>query len=129
MADSIDPRTPPGIDAAMNSYATTAKSLQSFASEMQRLSKTTMDQTTQLMEKLRGVRSMEDFASIQSSFLQQSFANYADYARKFSELMVAMPMELAKQGQSAFQQGADAMTNAAGQADEQIHKTVDQHHG
>lgn len=90
MADPIDPRSAPGIDAAVSSFTTASKSLQTFATEMQRMSKESFDHTTQLMDKLRTVKSIEDVVSIQTSFLQQSFANYADYTRRFSELMMTL---------------------------------------
>ena len=108
----MDPRNAPG-------YATMTNGLQTFASEMQRMSKDAMDQTTQHMERLRGARSMEDVVSIQTAFLQQSFNTYSDYTRRFSELMMTLPMELARQGQSAFQQGTRNMTQAAEQVGEE----------
>lgn len=132
MADPTDQRSPSGVDAAMSGYASASKSLQSFASEIQRLSKDALDNTSQLMEKLRNAKTLEETVSIQTSFMQQSLASYADYTRRFSELMMTMPMELAKQGQSAFQQGTDTMTKATAQAGEQIQKAgeaFNQHHG
>ena len=108
----MDPRNAPG-------YATMTNGLQSFASEMQRMSKDAMEQTSQHMERLRGARSMEDVVSIQTAFLQQSFNNYADYTRRFSELMMTLPMELARQGQAAYQQGTNKMTQAAEQVGEE----------
>ncbi len=112
MSDPSDIRNAPGFDSAANSYSTVTKSMQTFASEMQRMSKDTMDHTTQMMDKLRGAKSMEDVVAIQTSFMQQSFSNYADFTRRFSELMMSVPMELAKNSRGAFQQGSDALTKA-----------------
>ena len=81
------------------------------------------------MEKLRNAKSVEDVVALQSSFMQQSFSTYADYTRRFSELMMSVPMELAKQGQGAFQQGSDAMKQATDKAGEQIKHATDQFHG
>ena len=111
MADTI-----PGSDAMKDSYATGTRTLQTFAGEMQRMSKEAMEQTTALMEQLRNAKSMEEVVSIQTTFLQRSFSNYAEYTRRFSELMMTLPMELARQGQAVFQQGTDRMTQAAQQA-------------
>ena len=126
MSDPSDIRNTPGFDSAANSYATMTKSMQTFASEMQRMSKDTMDATSQLMEKMRGAKSMEDVVSIQTSFMQQSFANYADFTRRFSEMMMSVPMELARNGRTAFQQGSDAMTRAGEQATDQMQRAGDQ---
>ena len=119
MAD-VDPRNVPGMDAAKESYATGTKTLQTFATEVQRISKESMEQTTALMEQLRSAKSMEEVVSIQTTFMQKSFANYADNTRRFSELMMTLPMEIARQGQAAFQQGAGRMTQAAERAGDEI---------
>ncbi len=129
MADTMDPKNIPGSEAAMNSMSTTARSLQSFASEVQRMSKDSMTQTTEMMEKLRGAKSMEDLVSIQTNYMQQSFSHYADYTRRLSEMMMAMPMEFAKQGRGAFQQGADAMTRTGERVGEQMQKAGDKLQG
>ncbi len=115
MADNI-----PGGEAASQSMASATKSFQGFASEVQRMAKDTADQTTRTMEKLRGAKSFEEVMSIQTSFLQQSFSSYADYTRRMSELMMTMPMELARQGRTAFQEGADSAGKAVEKAGEQF---------
>lgn len=122
MSDPNDPRSVPGMGAPMDGFSTAQKSMQSFASEVQRMSKDSLDHTTRAMEKLRGAKTMEEVVSIQTGFMQQSFANYADFTRRYSELMMALPMELAKQSRSAFQQGTDALKKVAEQTGEQIQK-------
>ena len=116
MTDPTDIKTMPGFDSAASNYSTMTKSMQSFASEMQRMSKDTMDQTTQMVEKLRGARSIEEAVSIQSGFMQQSFSNYADFTRRFSEMMMSVPMELMKNNRAAVQQSTDAMSKAGEEA-------------
>lgn len=116
MSDPTDIKSMPGYDAAAGNYSTVTKSMQDFASEMQRMSKDTMDQTTQMMEKLRGARTVEEVVSIQTGFMQKSFTNYADFTRRFSEMMMSVPMELMKNNRAAAQQGADAMTKAGEEA-------------
>ena len=132
MSDPIDMRKLPGADAAAETFSTVSKSIQSITSEIQKLSKDSMDQATQLMEKLRTAKSMEDIVSIQSSFMQTSFSTYADYTKRMSEMMMSVPVELAKQSQSAFQQGKQAMTEAAEKTGEQMRNAAEQmghHHG
>ena len=101
MADPSDIKNTPGYDSAVNSYSTVTKTMQTFASEMQRMSKETVDSTSHLMEKLRGAKTMEEVVAIQTSFMQQSFSNYADFTRRFSEMMMSVPMELAKNRRSS----------------------------
>ena len=126
MADTPDFKSVPGADTAMNNMSLASKSLQSFASELQRMSKDTMNQTSEMMEKLRGAKTMEDLVTIQTSYVQQSFSQYADYTKRLSELMMAMPMEFAKQSRSAFQQGVGTMTKATEQAGEQVQRAGEQ---
>ena len=116
MTDPTDIKTMPGYDSAASNYATVTKSMQDFASEMQRMSKDTMDQTTQMMDKLRGARTVEELVSIQTGFMQKSFSNYADFTRRFSEMMMLVPMEMLKNNRTAVQQGTEAMTKAGGEA-------------
>ena len=120
MAENI-----PGADALAGGYATGTKTLQSFASEVQRMSKDTMEQTTALMEQLRNAKSMEEVISIQTTFLKRSFSTYAENTRRFSELMMTLPMELARQGQAAFQQNSERMTQAAQRFGDEAQKAGD----
>lgn len=108
MSDPTDMPTMPGQEAMKSSMAAASKSMQGFADEVQRMSKDSMEQTTQTMEKLRGAKTMEEVVSIQTSYLQQAFASYAASAQRFSELMMAVPIELAKQGRATFQDGVEA---------------------
>lgn len=124
MTDNTDPTNAPGTEAARDGYATASKSLQNFAAEMQRMSKEAMDHTARVAEKLRNAKTVEEAVTIQTSFMQQSFASYADYTRRFSELMMAMPMEFAKQGQAAFLKGSEAVSKKAEQAGEQIQRAA-----
>ena len=132
MADPTDFRNTPGAEAAMNGLSTATKSLQGFASEVQRMSKDSMNHTSAMMEKLRGAKTMEEVVAIQTAYMQQSFSNYADYTRRLSELMMTLPMEFAKQGQTAYKQGADAVNKATETAKEHaetIGEQFNQHNG
>ncbi|MDR3463593.1 MAG: phasin family protein [Beijerinckiaceae bacterium] len=102
------------------------KSIQTFASEVARLSKETVDETTLLVEKLRGAKTLEDVVALQTSFVQQSFAKYADYTRRFGELFAAVPLELAKQSHAALQKTSEAVTKATEHASQQLQKGAEQ---
>jgi phasin family protein len=125
MTDPIDVKSIPGTEAMTNSFAATAKSFQGLAAELQRMSKESLDHTTQTAEKLRGAKTMQEVIAIQTSYLQEAFAAYTENAKRFSELMMSVPMELAKQGRTAFQEG----TAAAKKATEQVGEQFGQHNG
>lgn len=132
MTDPTDLRGAPGYDTAVNSFGAASKSLQDFANEVQRMGKDSYEKTTQMMEKLRGAKTMEDVLSVQSSFMQQSFAMSSEYTRRFGELMMALPMEMARNSRDAFQKGTDAMQKAGEQVGSEMQKAGDefkQHHG
>ena len=126
MTDPTDMRGVPGYDTAMNSFGTASKSLQDFANEVQRMGKESYDKTTQMMDKMRSAKTMEDVFSIQSNVMQQSFFMSAEYTRRFGELMMKLPMEMARNARDAMQQGTDAMKQAGEQAGQQMQKAGEQ---
>ena len=132
MTDPTDMRGAPGFDTAMNSFGTASKSLQDFASEVQRMGKESYDKTTEMMEKLRGAKTMEEVLAVQTGFMQQSFAMSSEYTRRFGELMMALPMEMARNSRDAIQKGTDAMQKAGEQVGSQMQKAGEefkQHQG
>jgi phasin family protein len=115
---------------ALGGFGVASKSIQTFASEVARLSKETVDETTHLVEKLRGAKTLEEVVSIQTSYVQQSFSKYADYTRRIGELFTSLPLEIAKKSHSALQKTAEAVTKAtehAGQHVQQATEQVSQH--
>ena len=115
-----DKTTAPGVETAMAGFTNASKSMQTFASEIARMSKESMDHTAQLVEKLRGAKTIEEVVSIQTSFMQQSFSNYADYTRRFGELVTMLPLEMAKQARTAMQKGTEAVAKSAEDAGHQV---------
>lgn len=126
MTDPTDLRGTPGYDSAMKTFNAGTKSLQSFANEVQRMSKESFETTSHMMEKLRSAKTMEDVLSVQTSFMQQSFNLSAEYTRRFSELMMTLPLEMARNSRDAFQQGTDAMKRAGEQAGAEMQKAGEQ---
>lgn len=122
MTDPTDLRGAPGYDTVMNGFGTASKSLQDFANEVQRMSRDSYEKTTQMMEKLRAAKTMEDVLSIQTGFMQQSFATSSEYTRHFSELMMTLPMEMARNSRDTFQKGTQAMQQAGEQVGSELQK-------
>lgn len=126
MTDPTDMRGAPGYDAAMNSFGTASKSLQEFASDIQRMGKESMEKTTQMMDKIRAAKTMEDVLAVQTSFMQQSFAMSSEYTRRFGELMLTLPMEMARNSRDAFQKGTEAMKRTGEQVGSEMQKAGEQ---
>jgi hypothetical protein len=123
-----DQNSAPAMDQALGGFSAASKSIQTFSSEIARMSKESVDHTTQLVEKLRSAKTLEDVVSIQTSFMQQSFSNYADYTRRFGELLTMLPLELAKQTRGALQQGTDAFARTAEQTGQHVQQAAEPFH-
>jgi phasin family protein len=121
-----DQHTALGMGPAFGGFSAATKSLQSFAQEMTRLSKESVDDTTQLVEKLRAAKSIEEVVNIQTSYVQQSIAKYADYTRKFGEMLTVLPLEMVKQSRAAIHQGTQAVHSGVEQASQQVQHATDQ---
>lgn len=111
---------------ALGGFGLATKSIQTFATEVARLSKESVDETTQLVEKLRSAKTIEDVVSIQTSYVQQSFSKYADYTRRIGELFTALPLEIAKQSQAVLHKTSENITKAADQAGHQLQQGAEQ---
>jgi hypothetical protein len=118
MTDSYTKHNPADNIAA--GFGIASKSIQTFATEVARLSQETGDETVQLIEKLRDAKSLDEVVSIQSAYVKQSFSNYADYTRRVGELFASLPLEMVKQSQSTLQKTAEAVTKTTDLASQQM---------
>lgn len=115
-----------GVETTLGGFTAASKSIQTLTSEIARMSKESVDHTAQLLERLRSAKTIEDVVSIQTSYLQQSFTNYAEYTRRFGELFALLPLEMAKSGRAAVKQGAETLASGAEQAGQQAQQNADQ---
>jgi hypothetical protein len=60
----------------MNALDATSKHVQAVANEMFEMSKQSMNQATQTLDKLRSTRVLDEVMSIQSDYVKQAFAYY-----------------------------------------------------
>jgi hypothetical protein len=121
-----DHNTTQGTGPALAGFSAVTKSLQSFAQEVARLSKESVDDTTQLVEKLRAAKTVEEVVNIQTSYVHQSIAKYADYTRKFGEMLTVLPLELVKQGRVASRQGVETVQTSIEKAVEPVQHIAEQ---
>jgi hypothetical protein len=100
------------VEGAMNAIDATSKHFQAVANEMFEMSKQSMDQATQALDKLRSTRVMDEVVSIQSDYVKQSFAYFTQHSRKFGELFMGFPGEISKSYQDAWLQAVNAAVQA-----------------
>jgi hypothetical protein len=100
------------VEGAMNAIDATSKHFQAVANEMFEMSKQSMDQATQALDKLRSTRVMDEVMSIQSDYVKQSFAYFTQHSRKFGELFMGFPGEITKSYQDAWLQAVNAAVQA-----------------
>ena len=100
------------VEGAMNAIDATSKHFQAVANEMFEMSKQSMDQATQTLDKLRSTRVMDELMSIQSDYVKQAFAYFTQHSRRFGELFMGFPGEITKSYQDAWLQAVNAAVQA-----------------
>jgi len=100
------------VEGAMNAIDATSKHFQAVANEVFEMSKQSMDQTTQALDKLRSTRVMDEVMSIQSDYVKQAFAYFTQHSRRFGELFMGFPGEITKSYQDAWLQAVNAAVQA-----------------
>jgi hypothetical protein len=100
------------VEGAMNAIDATSKHFQAVANEMFEMSKQSMDQATQALDKLRSTRVLDEVMSIQSDYVKQAFAYFTQHSRKFGELFMGFPGEITKSYQDAWLQAVNAAVQA-----------------
>lgn len=116
--------TASAIECAVTAMNSASKNMQAMASECFEISKQSLDQATQALEKLRGAHGMDEVFTIQTNFVKESFESATRHARKFSELMSAFPGEVAKTYQDAWLKSVNAAVEAMQQASQTASENV-----
>jgi len=100
------------VEGAMNAIDATSKHFQAVANEMFEMSKQSMEQATQALDKLRSTRVLDEVMSIQSDYVKQAFAYFTQHSRRFGELFKGYPGEITKSYQDAWLQAVNAAVQA-----------------
>jgi hypothetical protein len=90
------------FDTAANAVNAMSKNIQAIAGEIFEISKQSFEHTTEVMEKLRNARGVDEVLTIQTNFVKEACEHAAQHAQKFSELMAALPAEMTKSCQDAW---------------------------
>lgn len=84
------------VDLAVKSFGTTTKSMQALATETADFSKKAFENSSAVVEKLVGVKTMDKAIEIQSDYAKSAYEGFVAYATKVSELMTDLARDTAK---------------------------------
>lgn len=78
------------LDATSQSAAALSRGLQQMVQEASALSKRSMENGSEMINRLIGVSSIETAIQVQSDYAKSTYESYVDGARRFGELYAAM---------------------------------------
>lgn len=84
------------VDLAVKSFGTTTKSFQALATETADYSKKAFEQSSAVVEKLVGIKTMDKALEIQSDYAKTAYEGFVAYASKIGELMTDLARDTAK---------------------------------
>ncbi len=81
------------VDLAMKSVGTVSKSAQAIAAEIADYSKKSFEDSTAVLEKLFGVKSIEKVIELQTEYAKSAYESFVAEATKIGEMYTAMAKE------------------------------------
>ena len=84
------------VDLAVKSFGTTTKSVQALATETADYSKKAFEQSSAVIEKLVGIKTLDKAIEIQSDYAKSAYEGFVAYASKIGELMIDLARDSAK---------------------------------
>lgn len=84
------------MDATMKSFGTLSKAGQAIATEMADYSKKSFEDSTKVMEKLLGAKSLDKAIEIQTDFAKTAYEGFVAQATKIGELYADLAKETYK---------------------------------
>jgi phasin family protein len=84
------------MDMAMASFGAWTKNAQAIASEIADYSKKSFEESTAVLEKLMGAKSLEKAMEVQSEYLTSSYEDFVAQSTKLSELYAGLAKEAYK---------------------------------
>lgn len=124
MAD-MDSRPDAAAEENGSGLAAATKNVQAFVSEIAEMSKQSIEHATQTLEKLRNAHGVDEVAAIQTSFVKEAVERAGAHARRFSELLAALPVEMTKSYQEAWFKSVNTAIQAAEAAGKTATANVD----
>jgi phasin family protein len=90
------------LDAVSAATSTVAKGLQEIAAESSEYSKKTFAQSSAVVEKLLGAKSVESAIQIQTEYAKSAYEGFVAQASKINEIYVKLASEAFKPVESVF---------------------------
>ena len=90
------------IDLAVKSFGASTKSVQAIATETADYSKKAFEQSSAVLEKLVGVKTLDKALEIQSDYAKSAYEGYVAFASKVGELVTDLARESAKPYEAMF---------------------------
>jgi hypothetical protein len=84
------------VDVAMKSFGTAQKSVQAIVTEVADYSKKAFEQSSAVMEKLAGAKTLDKAVEIQSDYAKSAYEGFVSYASKLGELYTNLAKETVK---------------------------------
>jgi len=84
------------MDMAMASFGAWTKNAQAIAAEIADYSKKSFEESTAVLEKLMGAKSLEKAMEVQSEYLKSSYEDFVAQSTKLSELYAGLAKEAYK---------------------------------
>jgi hypothetical protein len=94
--DDVQKVSKDNMDAAMKSFGAVSKASQAIATEFADYSKKSFEDSTKVMEKLLGVKSIEKAMDIQTDYAKTAYESFVAEATKMGELYADLAKETYK---------------------------------
>jgi phasin family protein len=115
-----------GIEAATTSFSILSKNVQTLSAEIATMSKQSFEHASQTVEKLRNAHTLEEVFAIQANYVKEAFEQATARARRFSEIISAVPVEVSKQYQDVVLKSVNAAVQSAEAASKNAATNVEQ---
>ncbi len=101
------------MDAMLKNYAGLTKSLQAIATETSDYTKKSFEEGVAHVEKLAGVKSVEEAVELQSEFVKSAFEKFVAQSTKMSEMYADLAKDAYKPYEAAAVKVKEAVEEAA----------------
>lgn len=94
--DDVQKLSKDNMDAAMKSFGALSKATQAIATEVADYSKKSFEDSTKVVEKLLGAKSLDKAIEIQTDYAKTAYENFVAEATKIGELYADLAKETYK---------------------------------
>lgn len=100
--DDVQKLSRENVDAALKSFGVVSKGFQAIAVEVADYSKKSLEDSSALVEKLLGVKTIDKAIEVQSAFVKSSYETYLARVTKIGELYADIAKESYKPVETAL---------------------------